>query len=128
MIAAALAVTLVLSVAEKVPQVDGSLKCSKQEQTGMSGKMALTALVVTTVLARSITFSLAGKDDMGGKDDMSGDKSFRPEKGGVVVRCSLNRINPANHPEIFGSPAVARSYGFVRFRDGSWHVRPNCRR
>jgi hypothetical protein len=93
----------------------------------MGAKMALTALVVTTVFAASIASSLAGKEDMGGKDDM-GDKGNRPEKGGVVVRCSLNGINTAIHSEIFGRPAVARSYGFVRFRDGTWHVQPNCRR
>jgi len=93
----------------------------------MSGKMALTGLVVTTVFACSIASSLAGKDAMDGKDDVSGDKGYRPEKGGVVVRCSLNGINPAYHPEIFGSPVVARSYGFVRSRNGTWHVQPNCR-
>ena len=27
-------------------------------------------------------------------------------------------VDPAYHPEIFGNPAVARSYGFVRSRDG----------
>ena len=89
----------------------------------MSGKMALTALVVT-VLASSIASSLAGKEDMGGGDD----KGDRIEKGGVVVRCSLNGINPALHPEIFGNPAVARSYGFIRYRDDTWHVAANCRR
>lgn len=84
-------------------------------------KMAFTAF---TVFAGSIAPSSAGKDDMGGGDD----KGDRPEKGGVVVRCSLNGINPAFQPEIFGNPAVARSYGFVRSRDGTWHVAPNCRR
>jgi hypothetical protein len=88
--------------------------------------MALMALVVTTVCAVSIASSFAGRDDM----DMGGgdDKGDRIEKGEVVVRCSLNRINPSRHPEIFGNPAVARSYGFVRSRDGTWHVQPNCRR
>lgn len=90
----------------------------------MSGKLVWTALVVTTVCAGSIASSLAGKDDMGGGDD----KGNRIEKGGVVVRCSLNGINPALHPEIFGNRAVASSYGFVRSRDGTWHVQPNCRR
>ena len=32
----------------------------------MSAKIALTALVVTTVFATSIASSLAGKEDMGG--------------------------------------------------------------
>ena len=90
----------------------------------MSAKIALTALVVTTVFATSIASSLAGKEDMGG--DMGGDRGNR-DQGGVVVRCSLNGVDPAYHPEIFGNPAVARSYGFVRSRDGTWHVQANCR-
>jgi hypothetical protein len=45
-----------------------------------------------------------------------------------IVRCSLDGVNPALHPGIFGNPAVAASYGFVRSRDGTWHVQPNCRR
>jgi hypothetical protein len=90
----------------------------------MSGKTALSALIVTTFFAGSITSSLAGKDDMGGGDD----RGDRLKQGEVVVRCTLNRINPALHPEIFGHPTVALSYGFVRSRDGTWHVQPNCRR
>ena len=90
----------------------------------MSGKTALSALIVTTFFAGFITSSLAGKDDMGGGDD----RGDRPKQGGVVVRCSLNGVNPVLHPEIFGNPAVAQSYGFVRSRDGTWHVQPNCRR
>jgi hypothetical protein len=50
------------------------------------------------------------------------------ERGGWVVPCSLDGVNPAQHPEIFGSPTVAKSYGFVRSRDGSWHVAENCLR
>jgi hypothetical protein len=46
----------------------------------------------------------------------------------VVVRCNLRGVNPAVHPEIFGNAAVAASYGFVRSRDGTWHVEPNCHR
>ena len=88
------------------------------------GQMALMALVVTTVCAVSIASSLAGRDEMGGGDD----KGDRIQKGEVVVRCSLNGINPTRHPEIFGNRAVARSYGFVTSRDGTWHVQPNCRR
>jgi hypothetical protein len=45
-----------------------------------------------------------------------------------VVPCSLKAIHPAAHPEIFGNPAVAASYGFVRSRNGTWYVRPGCRR
>jgi hypothetical protein len=47
---------------------------------------------------------------------------------GAVERCSLSGVNPAYHPEVFGNPAVAKSYGFVQSKDGSWHVSPNCRR
>ena len=83
----------------------------------MSGKMALI-VPAATVLALSVTPSLAGSD-MGG-----GDRS----EGGGIVRCSLDGVNPAHHPEIFGNPAVAASYGFVQSRDGIWHVQPNCRR
>ena len=90
----------------------------------MSGKTALSALIVTIVFAGSIASSLAGKDDMGGGDD----RGDRPKQGRVVVRCSLNGINPVLHPEIFGNPAAAQSYGFVRSRDGTWHVQPHCRR
>jgi hypothetical protein len=90
----------------------------------VGGQLALMALVVTTVCAASIASSLVGRDDMGGRDD----KRDRIEKGEVVVRCSLNGVNPTRHPEIFGNAAVARSYGFVRSRDGPWHVQPNCRR
>jgi hypothetical protein len=43
-----------------------------------------------------------------------------------VKPCSLDGVNPVHHPEIFGNPAVARSYGFVRARDGTWHVAPGC--
>jgi len=80
----------------------------------MGGKMALIVLAI--VLAGSITSSLAGNDM-----DRGGDRSS-------IVRCSLDGVNPAQHPEIFGNPAVAASYGFVRSRDGTWHVQPNCRR
>ena len=46
---------------------------------------------------------------------------------GTVERCSLSGVNPADHPEIFGNPATARSYGFVQ-SNGSWSVAPGCRR
>lgn len=46
---------------------------------------------------------------------------------GFVITCSLDGVNPAFHPSIFGNPAVAfRQYGFIRARDGSWHVEKNC--
>ena len=43
--------------------------------------------------------------------------------GGFVVPGSLDGVNPAYHPGIFGNPAVARSYGFVKSH-GTWHVQP----
>lgn len=47
-------------------------------------------------------------------------------QGGYVKPCSLDGVNPSYHPEIFGNPAVARAYGFVRLRDGRWSVSPAC--
>ena len=48
-------------------------------------------------------------------------------RGGFVKPCSLDGVNPAYHPEIFGNPALARAvYGFVRGRNGNWYVEPNC--
>jgi hypothetical protein len=35
-----------------------------------------------------------------------------------VKPCSLDGVNPVYHPDIFGNPAVARSFGFVRSREG----------
>ena len=43
-----------------------------------------------------------------------------------VKPCSLHGVNPVHHAEIFGDPAVAKSYGFVRSRDGTWRVAPGC--
>jgi hypothetical protein len=46
---------------------------------------------------------------------------------GFVIPCSLDGVNPAYHPSIFGNPRVAREeYGFIRARDGTWHVEKNC--
>ena len=78
----------------------------------------MMALLVLVALAVSVESSLAGKNDVGDKT----------ESGGNIVRCSLNGVNPAYHPKIFGNPAVAASYGFVRSRDGAWRVQPNCQR
>ena len=48
--------------------------------------------------------------------------------GGNVRPCSLDGVNPAYHPQIFGNPAAAAAYGFVQSRDGAWQVRPGCHR
>ena len=90
----------------------------------MSGKKAFVALAVTTALSFLSCASAVAMD--GGGDHGGGDRG--DGGGSVVVRCNLSGVNPAVHPEIFGNPAVAASYGFVRSRDGTWHVRPNCRR
>ena len=48
-------------------------------------------------------------------------------KGGFVIPCSLDGVNPVAHPEIFGDPATAyRDYGFVRGPGGTWRVVNNC--
>ena len=49
-------------------------------------------------------------------------------RGGFVIPCSLDGANPVYHPRIFGDPAVAREYGFVKSRDSSWQVEKNCAR
>jgi len=58
----------------------------------------------------------------------SHDLSDRREKGGYVIPCSLDGVNPVHHPDIFGNPAAARSYGFYLGPDRAWHVVPGCRR
>jgi hypothetical protein len=70
-----------------------------------------TALILGTASA-----ALAGSD----RDDATG--------RGYVMPGSLDGVNPVYHPGIFGNPAVARSYGFVQSRDGSWHVRSDWHR
>jgi hypothetical protein len=38
---------------------------------------------------------------------------------------SLDGVNPADHPGIFGNAATAKAYGFVKTRQGTWIVAPN---
>ena len=78
----------------------------------MSGKKALLALAVTAVLGVA---SAAGNEI-----------PDRDERGGAVTPCSLVGVNPAYHPEIFGNPAAAKSFGFVKSREGTWQVQNNC--
>ena len=83
----------------------------------MIGKMALVALAVTAALSVLGISSAAASSC---RDDPS-------QCGGFVKPCSLDGVNPVYHPRIFGNPAFARAvYGFVRSRDGAWHVVPNC--
>jgi hypothetical protein len=84
-----------------------------KEETAMNGKRALIVLAVATAQG-FLGAAPAAANDM--------DSGHGGEVGGSVVPCSLAGINPAHHPEIFGNPAVAASYGFVRAPDGIWHV------
>ena len=80
----------------------------------MTGK-AFVVIAMTTVLIVLASAAWAGMEE--------GEKS---EQGGSVVPCSLAGVNPAHHPEIFGDPAAARSYGFVQGPDLVWRVDSNC--
>jgi hypothetical protein len=84
----------------------------------MNGKEAIVSLAVITALAGFGSSPAAASNC---REDPS-------QCGGFVVPCSLDGVNPVYHPKIFGNPAVAYAYGFVRSRDGAWQVRPNCRR
>ena len=79
---------------------------------------ALLALALAVALSGGGVASAAASDT-------SMDKG---ESGGFVQRCSLVGVNPAHHPKIFGNPAVAATYGFVRSPNGTWQVRPGCPR
>ena len=52
----------------------------------------------------------------------------RSHPRGYVVPCSLDGVNPSYHPDIFGNPAAARSFGFVQGPDRVWRVVSGCRR
>jgi hypothetical protein len=82
----------------------------------MIGKTAFVALVTALIL-------------LGTASETWADHARWWERGGFVKPCSLDGVNPAYHPSIFGNPALARQvYGFVRGRDGTWQVEPNCAR
>jgi hypothetical protein len=82
----------------------------------MNGMKPFIALAVSTTVAILGTASAAlAKGNM--------------HPGGNVRPCSLDGVNPAYHPYIFGNPAATYAvYGFVRSRDGTWQVVPNCHR
>jgi hypothetical protein len=82
----------------------------------MIGNKAFVVVAITAALGAIAVSSATAADQRGGRGQ------------GQVQPCSLDGVNPAYHPEIFGNAAVAASYGFVRSSDGTWHVRPNCRR
>ena len=79
----------------------------------MSGKTLIT-LAIAAVLGGA---TVASAQQQGGA----------PSTFGAVQPCSLAGINPADHPEVFGNPEVARvQFGFVQGPDGNWQVIPNC--
>jgi hypothetical protein len=85
----------------------------------MRGRQAFVALVVTTAVLGILGAASAAAND----------RSDRGRERGSVRPCSLDGVNPAYHPYIFGNPAAAYAqYGFIRSRDGTWQVEPNCHR
>jgi hypothetical protein len=83
----------------------------------MTGNKALVVAAITTSLGI-----------LGAASAAASDRHDRGRERGAVVPCSLVGVNPAYHPDIFGNAAAAASYGFVRSADGTWQVRPGCRR
>jgi hypothetical protein len=81
----------------------------------MNGRMAFVALSLATALGILGTASAVAEHEN------------RSERGGSVRACSLDGVNPAFHPEVFGNAAAALSFGFVRGPDRVWRVQPNCR-
>ena len=73
-------------------------------------KTAVSAALILSVASGALAGSDRNEDDF----------------GGFVIPCSLVGVNPVYHPRIFGDPTVAREYGFVKSRDGSWQVERNC--
>jgi hypothetical protein len=89
-----------------------------EEEIAMIGKKAFVAFAVATALGILGAVSAAASDCADrGKD-----------KGGSVMPCSLDGVNPAHNPEIFGNAATAATYGFVQSANHTWSVRPGCRR
>jgi hypothetical protein len=86
---------------------------SEHMETAMSGKKLFVAIAAAALGVLSTTAAWSNFDG-------------RHHKGGFVNRCSLDGVNPAFHPDIFGNAAVAAEYGFIRSRDGSWRVKDNC--
>ena len=83
----------------------------------MIGKKAFVAFAVATALGI-----------LGAASATANEQDRSREKDGSVVPCSLDGVNPALHPEIFGNAATALAFGFVQSADRTWHVRPGCRR
>jgi hypothetical protein len=94
-----------------------SASTNKREIAMIGNKTLSTILLATAVGALAVTSAVA-----------SDNSSSRGDRGGFVIPGSLEGVNPAYHPDIFGNPAVAAEYGFVQSRDGVWHVRGDLRR
>jgi hypothetical protein len=85
---------------------------NEREITMVGTKTLSTFLLATTLGALAAASAVASEHSDG-----------RGDRGGFVVPGSLDGVNPAYHPDIFGNPAVAAAYGFEQSRDGVWHVR-----
>jgi hypothetical protein len=83
----------------------------------MIGRKSFMALSIATALSALAAVPAVASEHGG-----------RGNHGGYVLPGSLDGVNPAYHPDIFGNPAAAYAYGFVRSPDGTWHVRADWRR
>jgi hypothetical protein len=81
----------------------------------MRGMKAFLSLAVIAAVGVLSSAAAAGSSDR--RDQV---------RDAMVIPCSLYGINPAWHPDLFGNPATAKAYGFVRSPDGTWHVAKNC--
>ena len=86
----------------------------------MTGNKALVVAAIATALGILFASSASATD-------RQNDRASERDHNGVLP-CSLAGVNPVLHPEIFGNAATAASYGFVRSANGTWQVRPGCRR
>jgi hypothetical protein len=76
-----------------------------------------------------ITLSLAAAlGVLGVASAAATDQGGRNRSGGYVLPGSLDGVNPAYHPDIFGNATSAYAYGFVQSPNGTWHVRADWRR
>jgi hypothetical protein len=85
----------------------------------MNGKEVLIALALIV---------LANSDDLESALAAADRADQKNRDLGSVMPCSLDGVNPVLHPEVFGNPATALQYGFVRAKNGTWQVVPNCHR
>jgi hypothetical protein len=94
---------------------------------GRVGTRRRPAMNRTKTLTRAVILSVFAVGVLGTSAAMASFMGEGRHKGGYVKPCSLDGVNPAYHPDIFGNPALARAYyGFVRGRDGTWQVENNC--